>query len=158
MSLKIAFFKYFYTVCFYTHFFNRKIEHISYEYFFLERSEITHKLNDLNLSWKQKDKVLYQILEAILELRTTNIIMSKIDMYNSNAKQFTFVDNIIYPPFCVIKGFGSEGEKIENARKQGKFSDFCDFKSKTNLTKSKLNLLLKYIELPFKVIEENSLF
>lgn len=157
-ALKIAYFKCFYIVCFYTCFLNRKITNITYEQLYLPVEEMKKLLIDLNLSWKQRDKAISQILEAVLEIKNNNIILSNIDIYNSEANEFIYFNNVIYPPFCIIKGFGSEGEKIVEARREKPFQNFLDFKTRTKITKSKLNMLLKNIKLPFDIIEENSLF
>ena len=84
------------------------------------------------------------MLEIALEMKMRGIDFADIDIYKSEATEFTVDEgNKIRPPLTALAGLGeAAAQAIVDARADGEFSSQEDLISRTKISKSVLEVLL----------------
>jgi DNA polymerase-3 subunit alpha (Gram-positive type) len=102
-------------------------------------SEINRRLKDPNEKFKvsNKEKELYNTLEAVLEMKLRGFVFSKIDLYRSKATEFALDPKnpkAILLPFSVLDGLGTNvANSVIEARDQAVFLSKEDLVNRTHL-------------------------
>ena len=151
MAVRIAYFKVYYPLEFYTAFLNRKVDGFSVTKMYKKLDELkeARKLLDekMNLDVKEKgDLTLYEIL---IEMSHRGIELLPVDIYKSEASLFLVEDGKIRLPLVAVDGLGeSVAKKVVEERKISEFISLEDILKRTKLNKTVVELMKHYKFLP----------
>ena len=147
MAVRIAYFKVYYPLEFYTAFLNRKAADFKMTGMFKPVDELKKAKRELdargNLNAKEKQELfLYEIL---IEMHYRKIELMQIDIYKSEATHFTIEDGKIRMPLIAMDGLGEAvAVNVVNERKAGEFLSVEDLVKRTKLNKTVMDLLKTY--------------
>ena len=147
MAVRIAYFKVYYPLEFYTAFLNRKAADFKMTGMFRPVDELKKAKRELdargNLNAKEKQELfLYEIL---IEMHYRKIELMQIDIYKSEATHFTIEDGKIRMPLIAMDGLGEAvAVNVVNERKAGEFLSVEDLVKRTKLNKTVMDLLKTY--------------
>ena len=147
MAVRIAYFKVYYPLEFYTAFLNRKVADFKMTAMFKSVDELKKAKRELdikgNLNAKEKQELfLYEIL---IEMHYRKIELMQIDIYKSEATHFTIEDGKIRMPLIAMDGLGEAvAVNVVNERKKGEFLSMEDLVKRTKLNKTVMDLLKTY--------------
>lgn len=151
MAVRIAYFKVYYPLEFYTAFLNRKVDDFKMTNMFKSVEELKASRAEMekkgNLNAKEKQELfLYEIL---IEMHYRGIELLKIDIYKSEAKTFKIEDGKIRMPLTAMDGLGEAvALKIILEREQGEFLSMEDLTKRTKINKTVIDLLKNYECIP----------
>ena len=151
MAVRIAYFKVYYPLEFYTAFLNRKVDGFSVikMYKNIEELKEARKLLDdkMNLDVKEKgDLTLYEIL---IEMHHRGVELLPVDIYKSEADTFLVEDGKIRLPLVSVDGLGdSVAKKVVEERQITEFISLEDILKRTKLNKTVVELMKHYKFLP----------
>lgn len=153
MAWKIAWFKIYYPLHFYSSFFSIRSEVFDIETIVEGKSAIMIKLNDIKKRMsdaktkaivKQKEIDLIQIYEMALEMTSRGFSIKNIDLNKSQINEFIIEENSLIPPFSTIDGLGDAvATSIVQARNERPFVSKEDILKRTKITKTHFNILQK---------------
>jgi len=93
----------------------------------------------------EKDKSTAAILDLVLEMYQRGLNFAPLDVYASEVSRFVPTPGGILPPLCTVQGLGqSVAELIVTSRADGEFDTVEDFRKRTKVNKTVLELLRKY--------------
>jgi len=147
MAVRIAYFKVYYPLEFYTAFLNRKIGDFKMTVMFKPIDELKKMKKEFerkpNLNVKEKQELfLYEIL---IEMHYRGIELLQIDIYKSEATSFTIENGKIRMPLVAMDGLGEAvAVNVINERKNGEFLSIEDLVKRTKLNKTVVDLLKTY--------------
>ncbi len=151
MAVRIAYFKVYYPLEFYTAFLNRKVDGFSVIKMYKNIEELREArkfLDDkMNLDVKEKgDLTLYEIL---IEMYQRGIELLPVDIYKSEADTFLVEDGKIRLPLVSVDGLGdSVAKKVVEERQITEFISLEDILKRTKLNKTVVELMKHYKFLP----------
>ena len=149
MALRIAWFKLYRPIYFYSAVMSKKMTAYSVEVMTGGIARIKEELQRLNnipaQDRKVKDDDLITTLELALEMNVRGMKFYNVDLYKSEAQDFAVKEDLsgLYMPFVAIDGLGgASAQSIVDARKDGPFETQKDFMkrcqvSTTNFDKMK---------------------
>ena len=150
MAFRIAWFKVYYPLEYYTAFFSIRADEFDSEIMINGKQRVIAKMKELESlgnAISTKDKGMYTILEIVLEMYERGFEFLPIDLYKSDSKKFKIEDGKIRPPLASIAGLGEvAAESIENGVKEekGRFISIDEFQLKAKIGKSTVELLRKF--------------
>ncbi|MDR2976073.1 MAG: PolC-type DNA polymerase III [Streptococcaceae bacterium] len=104
--------------------------------------DIRRRSNDRENPATNLEKDLLPALEICNEMRERGFNFGKIDLYESQAKDFVIEGNTLIPPFVVMDALGeTAAESVVEARQGSKFLSKNDLKQKTKLTQTNIDAL-----------------
>lgn len=134
MALRIAWFKLYRPIFFYSAIMSKKMTAYSIEVMTGGVARIKEELQRLNglaqNERKPKDDDLITTLELALEMTVRGFKFYNVDLYKSDAEDFAVADDLsgLYMPFTAIDGLGAaSADTIIEARKNGRFETIQDF-------------------------------
>ena len=162
MALRVAYFKVYYPLEFYTSFLNRKSEDFKITSMYrnnimeLKRSRFALELKN-NLNAKEKQELfLYEIL---IEMYYRGIELLDVDLFKSEATEFKIDNGKIRLPLTSVDGLGkSVAEKIVSEREREEFYSIKDLMKRTKLNRTVLQLLKQYSEILLPETSQLTLF
>ena len=144
MAVRIAYFKVYYPIEFYTAFLNRKVDDFKFTTMFRSIDELKKSRMEMekkgNLNAKEKQELfLYEIL---IEMHYRKIELEKVDIYKSEAKSFKIENGKIRMPLIAMDGLGeSVAMNIVDEREKEEFLSQEDLTKRTKLNKTVLELM-----------------
>ena len=150
MAFRIAWFKVYYPLEYYTAFFTIRADEFDSEVMIYGKQRVISKMKELEAqgnSITAKDKGMYTILELVLEMYERGFEFLPIDLYKSDSKKFKIEDGKIRPPLASIPGLGQvAADSIENGVKseKGRFISIDDFQVKAKVGNATIELLRKF--------------
>jgi DNA polymerase-3 subunit alpha (Gram-positive type) len=100
------------------------------------------RISELGRQATATDKSKLTLLELVLEMYARGLGFLKLDLYTAQAPKFTVMEHGLMPPLCSIQGLGvNAAQGIALARSQGKFTTVEDFRNRTNVNKTVVELL-----------------
>ena len=144
MAVRIAYFKVYYPIEFYTAFLNRKVDDFKFTTMFRTVDELKKLRMEIekkgNLNAKEKQELfLYEIL---IEMHYRGIELEKVDIYKSEAKSFKIENGKIRMPLIAMDGLGeSVALNIVSEREKEEFLSQEDLTKRTKLNKTVLELM-----------------
>ena len=145
-SFRIAYFKVHYPCAFYAATFSVKAEDFDYVVMCNGDEEVKNRLNELyslgnDISTKEKSTLA--VLELVHEMYQRGFKFVPMNLYKSDAIKFKVTDDgFILPPLCTIQGLGANAaENIVNERENGEFSTIEEFRERTKVSKTVIQLL-----------------
>jgi DNA polymerase-3 subunit alpha (Gram-positive type) len=145
MALRIAWFKVYKPHQYYATYFTVRADEFEVGVANMTVDQIRQALKELHelpsLSAKEKAKVI--MLEMVLEMKMRKIEFCNIDIYKSEAMNFTVTeDNFIRPPLNAVPGLGETAAiSIVDARKEEPFKSQDDLLLRTKLSSTLLQSL-----------------
>ena len=156
MAMRIAWYKVHEPINFYIQFLSLRCDAYEIETMASGLDAVRDRMNDIHARMTDrnaavpvtnKEKSLYDTLEAVEELYARGFRIGKVDLYKSKAAQFIADPDdpmCIIPPFTVIDGLGANvARSVEQARSQAEFLSKEDILRRTQLSAA----LLKKLEL-----------
>lgn len=146
MAFRIAYFKVYYPLAYYAAFFSIRASAFNYELMCLGKSKLEYHMKDYKkrsneLSKKEQDT--YKDMRIVQEMYARGFEFLPIDIYTSKAKEFQIIDGKLLPPFSTIDGLGDKAaEAIVEAVKDGQFMSRNDFKTRTKVSQSVIDLMV----------------
>ncbi len=146
MAFRIAYFKVYYPLAYYAAYFSIRASSFSYELMCQGKSKLEYYMADYKkrsneLTKKEQDT--YKDMRIVQEMYARGFEFLPIDIYKSQAKDFQIIDGKLLPSFSTIDGLGDKAaEAVVDAVKDGKFMSRDDFKNRTKVSQSVIDLMV----------------
>lgn len=146
MAFRIAYFKINYPTAYYAAYFTiRACDDFDYAVM-CKGEEVAkdaiHEINAKGMDMTTKEKSKLTVLEIIIEFYARGFKFLPIDLYNSDAKKFIVEKEGLIPPFNSLQGMGTTAaQSIVEGRKSGEFKTVEEFKARTTVGKTLIELL-----------------
>ncbi len=147
MSLRVAYFKVHYPIAFYQSYYTVRADTFDYETMATGRDNLLLKMRDLSQmeNPSARDKATLTIMEVVNEMYARGIEFMPIDIYLSHPTKYLNINGKILPALNSIAGMGDRAaQSIADARENGKFFSIDDFKQRTSVSETHIELLKKF--------------
>ena len=147
MSLRVAYFKVHYPIAFYQSYYTVRADTFDYETMATGRENLLLKMRDLSQmeNPSARDKATLTIMEVVNEMYARGIEFMPIDIYLSHPTKYLNINGKILPALNSIAGMGDRAaQSIADARENGKFFSIDDFKQRTSVSETHIELLKKF--------------
>lgn len=147
MAFRIAYFKVNYPLAYYASYFTvRACDDFDYSCMCVGEETAKQAIHDINAKGMEattKEKNKLTVLEIVVEFYARGFHFLPIDLYQSDAKKFIIEGNGLIPPFNSLQGLGiTAAQSIVEAReKEGEFKTIEEFKARTSVGKTLVELL-----------------
>jgi DNA polymerase-3 subunit alpha (Gram-positive type) len=146
MALRIAWFKFYHPIVFYSAYFSKRASDFDVYAFKGGEYEILKRYNELKDAPKvtETEKRLTTVLEVALEMVKRGFSFKNIDINKSDARDFIIDEDkkALIMPFVTVDGLGLKVAKsIVKAREEAPFKSKDDIKERTSLSKTLFNKL-----------------
>ncbi len=139
MAMRIAWFKVYKPLLFYSGFFSKRATQFDYEMMVAGSNAIYNKLNELQAQFnlKPKDEALLVTLGAALEMSKRGYAFLPVNIHSSEATTFKMEEKGLRMPFNSIDGLGVQvAYDIVAKRAQKEFESKDDVKNRTKINKT----------------------
>ena len=164
MAFRIAWFKVYYPEAFYIAYFSVRADDFDASIMTKGIGVARNALNELkekknNGTISPKEENLMPILEICIEMYARGVGFIPIDLYKSEATNFVPTENGILPPLNAFPGMGDNAARaIVEARKDGEFRTIEEFRTRTGVTKTIIEMLVEEGCLDIPETDQVSLF
>ncbi len=145
MAWRIAYFKVYYPLAYYTAFFSIRASGFSYALMCQGEGKLKETIADYKRrsdSLTQKEQASLRDMRVVQEMYARGFEFVPIDLFRAHARDFQIVDGKIMPSFSSIDGLGERAaDAIAAAAKDGPFLSRNDFRDRTKASKSITDLL-----------------
>jgi DNA polymerase-3 subunit alpha (Gram-positive type) len=145
MAWRIAYCKIFYPLAYYAAFFSIRASGFSYELMCQGKEKLEYFLADYK---KRSDSLTNKEQESLRDMRIVQEMYARgyefvpLDIYQAQAKRFQIVEGQIMPSLSSIDGLGEKAaDAIVEAVKGGKFLSKEDFRERTKVSKTVIDLM-----------------
>ena len=164
MAFRIAWFKVYYPEAFYIAYFSVRADDFDASIMTKGIGVARQAIEDLkekknNGTISPKEENLMPILEICVEMYARGVGFIPIDLYKSEATNFVPTENGILPPLNAFPGMGDNAARaIVEARKDGEFKTIEEFRTRTGVTKTIIEMLVQEGCLDIPETDQVSLF
>ncbi len=147
MSLRVAYFKVHYPVAFYQSYYTVRADTFDYETMATGRENLLVKMRDLQQmeNPSARDKATLTIMEVVNEMYARGIEFLPVDIYMSHPTKYLNIGGKILPALNSIAGLGDKAaQSIADARENGKFFSIDDFKQRTSVSETHVELFRSF--------------
>jgi len=147
MSLRVAYFKVHYPIAFYQSYYTVRADTFDYETMATGRDNLLAKMRDLSQmeNPSARDKATLTIMEVVNEMYARGIEFMPIDIYLSHPTKYLNINGKILPALNSVAGLGDRAaQSIADARENGKFFSVDDFKQRTSVSETHIELLKNF--------------
>lgn len=147
MAIRIAYFKVYYPLEFYTAYLNRKISSFTLSKMFMPVEKLKARLNELDMKANKNpnDKAEINVLEILIEMSYRGIELAPVNILKSSANYFKIDNGKILIPFVGVDQLGEVVAKnIVAARSERPFSSQEDLVKRAGVNNSVMETLRKY--------------
>ncbi len=147
MSLRVAYFKVHYPVAFYQSYYTVRADTFDYETMATGRENLLLKMRDLQQmeNPSARDKATLTIMEVVNEMYARGIEFMPVDIYMSHPTKYLNIGGKILPALNSIAGLGDKAaQSIADARENGRFFSIDDFKQRTSVSETHIELFKKF--------------
>lgn len=140
MGFRIAYFKVYHPLEYYTAFFSIRAKAFDYEKFCMGKDKLLSILNELHRikrekpegkSISKKEEDVIKDANIVLEMYARGFSFHKLDIYTAKPKQFQIIDGKIMPSLNSIEGLGDKAAyALYEAAKNGEFISKYDLKTR----------------------------
>lgn len=158
MAMRIAWFKIYKPLLFYSGFFSKRAVQFDYEIMVAGANAIRNKLTELGetKNLKVKDENLLVTLSVALEMTKRGFAFLPVDIHKSGATTFVMEENGLRMPFVSIDGLGAQvAEDIVERRKERLFTSKGDISERTKINKTVFDKMEKYGVFKDLTVENN---
>ena len=145
MAWRIAYCKVFYPLAYYAAFFSIRATSFNYELMCQGREKLEYFMADYErrkdtLTKKEQDTI--KDMKIVQEMYARGFEFLPIDVYKSQAQTFQIIDGKLLPALSTIEGLGDKAaEAVVEAAKDGKFLSKDDFRQRTKVSKTVIDLM-----------------
>ncbi|MCC8028877.1 MAG: PolC-type DNA polymerase III [Lachnospiraceae bacterium] len=145
MAWRIAYCKVFYPLAYYAAFFSIRATAFDYELMCQGRERLDYYLSDYqsrkdSLTKKEQDTV--RDMRVVQEMYARGFEFLPLDIYRAKARHFQIIDGKLMPSIDTIGGMGDKAaEGVEEAAKDGPFLSRDDFRERSKVSKSVVDLM-----------------
>ena len=145
MAYRIAWFKINRPLAYYAAYFSIRASGFDYELMCLGEDRLLMHLKDYEkrmdtLSKKEQDE--YKDMKVVREMYARGYDFIPIDIYQAQASRFQIIDGKLMPALSTIDGLGGKAaDAVVDAVKDGAFLSKDDFRERTKVTKTVIDLL-----------------
>ena len=112
----------------------------------LGQSKLEYHMKDYKKRWNElskKEQDTYKDMRIVQEMYARGFSFLPIDIYSSDSKNFQIIDGKLLPPFSSMDGLGDKAaEAIVEAVKDGPFISRNEFKARTKVSQSVIDLMV----------------
>lgn len=144
MAYRIAWFKIYYPLAYYTAFFSIRATSFNYETMCKGKERLEYYLNELLNSDdpKKADEATIRDMKIVREMYARGIEFMPIDVYQAGATRFKIIDGKIMAALNTIKDVGdTAAESIVAAAKDGPFMSKEDFRNRTKVSAKSIDYM-----------------
>ncbi len=145
MAYRIAYCKINYPTAYYAAYFSIRASGFDYELMCLGQEKLLYHMKDFEKrmdSLSKKEQDTYKDMKVVREMYARGFEFLPIDIYESGATRFKVKDGKLLPSFSTIAGLGDKAaEGIVDAVKDGPFLSKDDFRNRTKVSKTVVDLL-----------------
>lgn len=145
MAWRIAYCKVFYPLAYYAAYFSIRATGFSYELMCQGEERLRYFMKDYE---RRKDKLTkkeqdtYRDMRIVQEMYARGFEFLPLDVYRAKATRFQIIDGKLMPSLGTIEGMGEKAaEAVEEAAKDGIFLSKDDFRQRTKVSKTVLDLM-----------------
>ena len=146
MAWRIAWCKVFYPLAYYAAFFSIRATSFNYELMCQGKERLEYFMHDYErrkdtLSKKEQDT--YKDMRIVQEMYARGFEFLPIDLYKAKAQHFQIIDDKLMPSISTIDGLGDKAaDAVVEAAKDGKFLSRDDFRQRTKVSKTVIDLMV----------------
>ena len=145
MAWRIAYCKVFYPLAYYAAYFSIRATAFSYELMCQGKEKLEgymHEYEKRKDELSKKEQDTYKDMRLVQEMYARGFEFLPIDIYKSHANRFQIIDGKLLPPLNSIDGMGDKAaEAVVEAAKKGKFLSKDDFRDRTKVSKTVIDLM-----------------
>ena len=145
MGYRIAYFKINYPLAYYAAYFSIRATAFSYELMCLGKERLEYYMNDYQ---KRKDTLTNKEQDTLKDMRSVQEMYARgfefmpINLYKAKAHRFQIIDGKLMPALDTIEGLGEKAaDAVEEAAKNGPFLSKDDFRNRTKVSKTVIDLM-----------------
>ncbi|MGI6738495.1 MAG: PolC-type DNA polymerase III [Christensenellales bacterium] len=145
MALRIAWFKLYYPLEYYSAHFSIRCGAFNSETMLVDREYLKHMLSERKSidsreqTGKDKDEII--ALEVVIEMVSRGYKFLPVDLYKSEASRFVIEDGALRCPFTSLSGFGEQAANSIIAERSTPFISVEDLQNRTKVTVTGVELL-----------------
>ena len=141
MAWRIAWFKIFYPMAYYTAYFSIRASAFSYEMMCQGKERLEYFMKEISMKGKEgqtaKEQDTIKDMRIVQEMYARGIEFMPIELEKADDKRFQIIDGKIMPALSAIDGLGEKAaEAIVEAVKDGPFLSKEDFRNRTKVSKT----------------------
>ena len=145
MAWRIAWYKVYQPLAYYAAFFSIRATAFSYETMCMGRERLDFYLAELRAKGdaaSKKDQDTIRDMRVVQEMYARGFEFIPIDLYRAKANRFQTIDGKLMPAIDTIEGLGEKAaDAVEEAAKNGKFLSKDDFRDRTKVSKTVIDLM-----------------
>lgn len=146
MAFRIAYFKIKHPLAYYAAYFTvRASDDFDYALMCQGEEKARDAIREIHAKGMEattKEKNKLTVLEIVVEFYARGFRFLPMDLYQSDAKKFIATPDGLIPPFNSLQGLGTTAaQSIVEGRKEGEFKTLEEFKARTSVGKSLIELL-----------------
>ncbi len=147
MAYRIAWYKIYYPLAYYAAYFSIRASAINYDIMCRGEDRLLQFMDDYEsrmneLSKKEQDT--YKDMKIVREMYARGFDFVPVDIYEADAHRFTIKDGKLMPSLDSIDGLGDKAaDAVVAAAAEGKFISQDDFRSRTKVSKTIIDYLVK---------------
>ena len=145
MAWRIAYCKVYYPLAYYAAFFSIRATAFNYELMCQGKEKLNYFIKDYE---KRKDTLTKKEQDTVKDMRIVQEMYARgftflpLDVYTAKARYFQIIDGKLMPALNTLEGLGDKAaEAIEDAAKQGAFLSKDDFRQRTKVSKTVIDLM-----------------
>ena len=145
MAWRIAYCKVFYPLAYYAAFFSIRATSFSYELMCQGKEKLNYVLADYerrkdSLTKKEQDTI--KDMKIVQEMYARGFTFMPMDLFTAQAHAFQIIDGKLMPALDTIEGLGDKAaEAVVEAAKDGPFLSKDDFRQRTKVSKTVIDLM-----------------
>ncbi|MBF7095808.1 PolC-type DNA polymerase III [Alkalibacter mobilis] len=148
MAFRIAYFKVHYPMAYYATYFSVRADDFDAHIAIQGKDQVRKKIREIKENGNgatAKEKSMLTVLELVLEMLCRGYDFLPVSLYESHCDKFIIKDDKLLPPFNALDGIGLKAsQNIVEARQSGVFISIEDLQSRTKLSKTNIETLLKH--------------
>lgn len=145
MAWRIAYCKIFYPLAYYAAFFSIRATAFSYELMCQGKEKLNYFIADYNArkdSLSKKEQDTLKDMKIVQEMYARGLEFHTMDIYKAKARVFQIIDGKLMPALSTIEGLGDKAaDAVEEAAEQGMFLSKDDFRQRTKVSKTVIDLM-----------------
>ena len=145
MAYRIAWYKVFQPLAYYAAYFSIRATAFSYELMCMGKERLEYYMAEIRKkgdSASKKEQDTLKDMRIVQEMYARGFEFVPIDLYTAKAQRFQIVDGKLMPSLATIDGLGDKAaDAVVDAAKQGKFLSKDDFRDRTKVSKTVIDLM-----------------
>ena len=145
MAYRIAYCKINYPLAYYAAYFSIRADAFSYEIMCQGKDKLNYYIQDYKKrsdSLSKKEQDVMKDMKIVQEMYARGFEFVPIDIYRAKARMFQIIDGKLMPSLASIEGMGDKAaEAVEEAAKDGKYLSLDDFRQRTKVSKTVIDLM-----------------